>query len=453
MNTKNKKILYWGIFALYAIVNLILVLLHEPWRDEIHAWLMAKELSIFDLFAESRFDGHPILWHLLLMPFAKLNFPILTLNIISYLLLLVSTWVFLFRTEIPLPIKLFAIFTIPFTYTYSAIARNYSCIILLLVLIGVLYPKRKEHPILYSILICFLIHTHSLAWGIVAGLTITFHFYEILLSFKHKNTANIKSVIFGLILIVCNTLLVVFQLFGTSNINYACSPSKYITKVSLLIVFLLFLLLLYTIFILKDNYKELIVLATGLSFQIIIYLFVYSSILYQRHILFFAVILFYLILVSHTNSFDSLKYFLLCVAFLFITIFTGLKPFFTTLVKDITSPYSSAKEMAQFINENVPKNTTILIDASVIGQSIIPYLEDGYSFYDISYDEYVTCANVAYDGAKIEEALSDMSRYAGQYLLISNDIVELENCDFLYQSSVPIVNEFFTLYFVESYIK
>ncbi len=448
MNAKNKKILYWGIFGLYAIINFVLVMLHEPWRDEIHAWLMAKELSIFDLFIESRFDGHPILWHLLLMPFAKLNFPILTLNIISYLILLASTWIFLFKTNIALPIKIFAIFTIPFTYTYCAISRNYSCIILLLVLIGVFYPKRNEHPILYSILISFLIHTHSLAWGIVAGLTITFHFYEILLCFKKKNTVNIKSVIVGLVLIVCNTLLVIFELLGTSNINYACVPSSYITKLSLLIVCLLFLLLLYTIIILKNNYKEFIILATGLSFQIAIYLFVYSSVLYQRYILFFAVILFYLILVSHTNSFDTLKYFLLCIAFLFITIFAGLKPFFTTLVKDITSPYSSAKEMAYFINQNVPKNTTILIDASVIGQSIIPYLEDGYSLYDISYNQYVTCANVAYDSEKIQDALSDISSYAGKYLIVSNDFVELENCNFLYQSSRPIINEFFTLYLV-----
>lgn len=448
MKIKHKKALYWSIFGLYAVTNLILVLLHEPWRDEIHAWLMAKELSVIDLFLESRFDGHPILWHLLLMPFAKLNFPIITLNLISYLILLISTWVFLFKTEIPLPIKIFAIFTIPFTYTYSAISRNYSCIILLLVLIGVFYPKRNEHPILYSLLIGLLIHTHSLAWGIVAGLTVTFHFYEILLFFKKKNTANLKYVVFGLLFIVCNTILVIFQLFGTSNINYACYTSSYIIKLSIMVAFLLFLLLLYTIFVLKNNYKEWIVLATSLGFQIVIYLFVYSSILFQRHILFFAVILFYLILVSHTNSFDDLKYFLLGVAFLFITILAGLKPFFTTLVKDVTLPYSSAKEMAYFINKNIPKNTTLLIDASVIGQSMIPYLEDGYSFYDISYHEYVDCANVAYDTDKIEEALWDLSSYTGQYLIISNDFITLENCDFLYRSSVPIMNEFFTLYFV-----
>lgn len=446
---KNKTtLLYWSIFILYAIVNLILTLLHEPWRDEIHAWLMAKELSIFDLFIESRFDGHPILWHLLLMPFAKLNFPILTLNLISYFIVLISTWLFLFKTKIPLPIKLFAIFTIPFTYTFSAISRNYSCIILLLVVIGILYPKRSKHPVLYSILICLLIHTHSLAWGIVAGLTITFHFYEIILSFKKKNTTPIKPIIIGLILIVLNTLLVAFELYGTSNINYVAIKSDFITKLSLFIVASLCLLLLYTTCILKNNYKEFIILATSLGFQMIIYRFVYSSILFQRQILFFVLILFYLILVSHTDSFNSLKYFILCIAFLFITLFTGLKPFFTTLIKDISTPYSSAKEMASFINENLPKGTTILIDASVIGQSIIPYLDSSYSLYDISYHESVSCANVAYDVIKIEEVLSNISTYRGNYLIICNDVIYLDNCDFLYRSSIPMVNEFFTLYFI-----
>ena len=95
---KNKTVIYWTIFVLYGILNLVLTLLHEPWRDEIHAWLMAKELSVVDLFLASRFDGHPILWHLLLMPFAKLNFPIITLNLISIIMILISSWSFLFKT-------------------------------------------------------------------------------------------------------------------------------------------------------------------------------------------------------------------------------------------------------------------------------------------------------------------------------------------------------------------
>ncbi len=446
---KNKTAIYWIIFVLYGIINLALTLLHEPWRDEVHAWLMAKELSIVDLFLESRFDGHPILWHLLLMPFAKLNFPIITLNLISFIMMLISTWLFLFKTKLPLPVKIFAIFTIPFTYTYSAISRNYSCIILLLVIIGVFYPQRSKHPIIYSILIALLIHTHSLAWGIVAGLTITFHFCEIFKYFyKKQYDTNIKSVIIGLLIIVFNTLLVVFQLYGTSNINYSCENNPFISVISWCIVGLLILLYIYTVFVLKNHYKEFIILVISLGFQIFIYKFVYSSILFQRYILFFGVFLFYLIIVFQDNNFDDLKHFILCISFVFITLCFGANWFLQITVEDIFYPYSSAQEMADFINNNVPKETTILIDASVIGQSIIPYLDDGYSFYDIGYKESVDCANVAYDIQVITDALSNLDAYRGNYIIISNNICELENCEFLYHTQEPLVNESFSLYFI-----
>ncbi len=449
---KHKQIVYWGIFILYAIINFILTMLHEPWRDEIHAWLMSKELSVVNLFIESKFDGHPILWHLLLMPFAKLNFPIITLNIISYIILLVSAWLFLFKTKLPLALKIFAIFTIPFTYTYSAIARNYSCIILLLTIIGIYYPKRTEKPIVYSILICLLIHTHSLAWGIVAGLTITFHFYEIILYLKNKQN-NIKPIIIGLLLIIINTLIVIFELYGTTNINYTAGFSSHIIHIAGCIALLLFALLLYTIFVLKSHYKEFIILSIGLLFQIYIYMTVYSSILFQRYILFFALALFYLMLISDTDCFDDIKHFILYFAFIFITIFTSLLWFLRTTINDVLYPYTFAKQMADYINNNVPKNTTILIDASIIGQSIIPYLDKSYSLYDISYNEYVDCANVAYDTEKIEKALSNLDAYRGKYLIICNNFRELNNCKLLYNSpGIPsvsdVVTEYFSLYFI-----
>ncbi len=445
---KNKKIIYWIIFVLYAIINFILTILHEPWRDEIHAWLMAKELSIVDLFFESRFDGHPILWHLLLMPFAKLNFPIITLNMISYIILLIATWLFLFKTKLPFAIKVFAIFTIPFTYTYSAISRNYSCIILLLTIIGIYYPKRKEHPIIYSILICLLIHTHSLVWGIVAGLTITFHFYEIFLYFRKKQNYNVKPIIIGLFLIILNTLIVIFELYGTTNINYEVSFNKLVIKAVEWITLLLFILFLYTIFVLKKHYKEFIVLAIGLIFQLYIYTNVYSSILFQRYILFFAVALFYLILICDDSSFDDFKHFVLYISFIFITSSFGLLPFFRTAIKDVYYPYTFAKEMANYINNNIPKNTTILIDSSVIGQSIIPYLDDSFSLYDITYCEYVDCANVSYDSNKTKDALKNLDLYRGNYIIISNDFCTLNNCELLYKSSgFPIVSEIITEYF------
>lgn len=445
--SKKEKFIYIFIFLIYTVLNFILVLKHEPWRDEIHAWLMSKTYSISELFIESRFDGHPILWHLILMPFAKLNFPIITLNIINYIIILVSVYFLLFKTRLSILFKLIILFTIPFTYTYSAIARNYSLILLFLVLISVLYPKRFEKPILYSILICFLIHTHSLAWGIVAGLTITFHFAEIYKSIKYKNVPNIKKIIVGLILIVANTIIVVFELYGTTNSNYTLVITNYVIYVISIITLMLLSYLISSLWI-KKYWKEYFVILVGLGFQVIIYTTFYSSILYQRFILIFVLALFYLLLLASAGL-EKKKLDIICIIYLFFICLFGIKPFMQNLVSDIKYDYSSAQEMAEYINNNLPENETVLIDVSVIGQSILPYL-DSANLYDVSYGALVDCANVAHDNKKVNEALKDITKYSGNYLIICNNYIKIspDYAELIFETSNSVINEHYTLYYI-----
>lgn len=443
----NKKNLCWLIFILYSIINLWLMLNHEPWRDEIHAWLMSKELSVPELIVESRFDGHPILWHLILMPFAKLNFPIMTLNIIGYIVILASTWLFLFKTNLSLFFKTIVVFTVPFTYVFSAISRNYCLIILLLMLIVVLYDKKNDKPILYSILIALLVHTHSLAWGIVAGLTITFHFKEIFLYFKNKkNAVNIKKIIMGLTIIAVSTISVVLELYGTTNSDYGVGTNSYVLYCIAIMFIMICISLLFSL-LNKSNYTEFFILLCSFGFQIIIYTCVYSSVLFQRFMLIFTLLLFYLMLLSKTEL-PRKKLDLLCIIYLlFICIFAS-NDFINTIIKDIKYPYSSAEEMANYINENLPENTTVLIDASIIGQSIIPYLDTA-NFYDIAYDCYVDCANVSHDRVKIKNALNNIdSSYTGHYLIICNNFVDLDY-NVIFETKTSIVNELFTLYYIK----
>ena len=450
MNTKNfftnKKLIYWIIFILYAILNFIFLLNHEPWRDEVHSWLMAKELSIPELIVESRYDGHPILWHLILMPFAKLNFPIITLNLISYIVLLVTVWLFLFKTDVNFIIKVFATFTIPYTYIYSCISRNYCLILLLLVIIAILYPKRHKIPILYSIPICFLIHTHSLSWGIVAGLTITFYFLEIYLYFKKKNTANIKHILIGLGLIVINTILVVLQLFGTSNPDYMANSSSVVMDYTTISLILLAFCLIFTFFSGKKCLKEFVILLCGIGFQIFVYLTFYSSIMFQRQILIYVLFLFYIMILPKQNIKNFLQNSLVAF-FIIFTLVCGYKEFSSYLTQDFSKPYSCAKEMASYINENIPDNTTILIDNSVIGQTIIPYLKPSISFYDIEHNKYVDCANTSHDYKKLAEVLSNSDMLSGNYIIICNNSFDLGQENLIYYTDSAIINENYYLYY------
>ena len=66
------------------VITLIIYLLgvctvsffHEPWFDEAQAWAIARSGSLKEiLFEIPHYEGHPPLWHLILVPFAKLGAP------------------------------------------------------------------------------------------------------------------------------------------------------------------------------------------------------------------------------------------------------------------------------------------------------------------------------------------------------------------------------------------
>ena len=173
----------------------------------------------------------------------------------------------------------------------------------------------------------------------------------------------------------------------------------------------------------------------------------YSSILLQRLILIFVIILFYLLLLSKTNI-TKIKLNLLCIIYILFMFSCAFNEFSITVINDIYHPYSSAKEMATYINENLPEDSTILIDASIIGQSIVPYLDTA-KFYDITYDEYVTCANVSHDRQKIKNALNNLEHsYSGYYLIVCNNFVFFD-FDIIFETTNSLTNELYTLYYIQ----
>ncbi|MCG9132637.1 hypothetical protein J5I95_13245, partial [Candidatus Poribacteria bacterium] len=63
-----------GLTFLFLAVGAFTASHHEMWRDEIQAWLLARDsTSIFNLFAHLKYEGHPGLWHLCLMPLSRIT--------------------------------------------------------------------------------------------------------------------------------------------------------------------------------------------------------------------------------------------------------------------------------------------------------------------------------------------------------------------------------------------
>ena len=151
----------------YCVGHMLMFLVHEPWFDEALAWLIARDSSIYEiLFVTPYYEGHPSLWHLILVPFAKLGAPYeLSLSIVSLLFSGLAMGLFIYKA----PFKRIIRITIPFTYylfyQYGVISRPYCMMMLAFVLMAISFKQRNEKPGRFVLSLWFL--CISSAYGIV----------------------------------------------------------------------------------------------------------------------------------------------------------------------------------------------------------------------------------------------------------------------------------------------
>ncbi|HMB00344.1 MAG TPA: AbfB domain-containing protein, partial [Spirochaetota bacterium] len=158
------------IFALYFLLSFFLIYFHEPWRDESQAWLIARDLPLWSIFSQMRYEGTPALWHFILAPFAKLDFPYFTESVIHWLIACSFTWLLIFKSPFKLITKTAFILSFYFLYEYVAVARNYNLTVLLLFLLAWFYPLRHKKTGVYALLLALLFNANSHSMGAAAAL-------------------------------------------------------------------------------------------------------------------------------------------------------------------------------------------------------------------------------------------------------------------------------------------
>ena len=142
----------WPVLAvfLYAAFQLFLLAHHENWRDEAQAWQIAKNLDLPGLFAQLRYEGHPCLWYLILMPFAKLGLPFVSMNFVSVAVMTGAAWLLMKRSPFGWPVRLALVFGGFYVYYYPVISRSYCLIPLLLAWLAVLGDRPEDFAALWA---------------------------------------------------------------------------------------------------------------------------------------------------------------------------------------------------------------------------------------------------------------------------------------------------------------
>ncbi len=116
-----------GYFLVYIAVAFLLLFFHEPWRDELQCWVIAKEsTSFFEMLHMARYEGHPSAWYTVLFFITRFTNSFLVVRLCHLLLMATVALLILFKSPFSKIQKCLLIFGYFFIYEYAALTRNYA---------------------------------------------------------------------------------------------------------------------------------------------------------------------------------------------------------------------------------------------------------------------------------------------------------------------------------------
>ena len=213
----KNKVLPTISFALILCLNTFVMINHICWMDEAQAWLIARDCKFTadSLFTITSYEGHPCLWFLVLMPFAKLGFPYFTLKVISLFFVSAALALILFKSPMPIWMRITCAFTPMFLVFYVVPARSYSMCGFLIIALAVTYKYRFDRPLLYGILLALLLQTLTIMAGFVFAACVGW-LIETLISLKEKGQRYLLKQGAGLCIPFFSALFLLWEFRFTS---------------------------------------------------------------------------------------------------------------------------------------------------------------------------------------------------------------------------------------------
>ena len=381
-NIKKEYIIYGIICLCFVVLSIIIAKAHEPWADEAHAWLMARDTTLKDLFTFIlHVDGHPALWHIILKIFQLFGLPYTKMFIIPIIFSTLGVIVFEYKSKFPLVVKILLPFTYFIFYQYNIIARGYCLLFPLLCLIACVWEKKFDKPYLFTLLLVLLISTEAYTY-IFSGMLFILYMYEMI-----KNKYKIKKYLPSIIIIIISFILTLLYVYPLKTNTFHPNAPTYFISDSFITSFIannyikasitIFILLYASFAYFKMNkLKDLVMLAFLLMPVICFYLFFYYN-LWHFGIIF---LLFLFITWIQDNAKEKF-----ITGFLIITCLIQCFFSYKTVTYDYHNNYTGSKEAAEFLS-NYNYNNLKIYAVGFNSSSINAYFDK--NIYDNWNKEY-----------------------------------------------------------------
>ena len=204
----------------FFVLGFIGVINHEMWRDELQAWLIARDsASIPNLLENLKYEGHPALWHLLLYGLSRFTRNPIAMQMFHLLIATGAIYIFInYSPFTKLQKSLFAFSYFPF-YEYSIISRNYGIGVLFIFLFCALFPYRSKSYMPLAITLALLANTNAFSLIIVLALISTLIFELFVENVFPKKIDVLASAIIVALGIIAAVLQIIRPLGVTFEIN------------------------------------------------------------------------------------------------------------------------------------------------------------------------------------------------------------------------------------------
>ena len=211
-----------ALTAAYALLLAFTLFHHEMWRDEVQAWMFARDSTgPLDLFRNMEYEASPMLWHLLLMPITRLTSSPVGMQLLH--LAIASAAIFVVARYAPFgPLQkiLFSFGYFPL-YEYGVMSRNYALGLLFVVVACALMRQRYRRPLWLALALALMSHTsvHAciVAIGILLALMLDFFLNRRTLA--EDGGVDVRKLYAGFAIASIGILLSVLQMIPPADVT------------------------------------------------------------------------------------------------------------------------------------------------------------------------------------------------------------------------------------------
>ncbi|WP_445455818.1 hypothetical protein [Flavobacterium sp. HNIBRBA15423] len=455
MEKLDTKYIYF-LTALYFIISLFGILHHELWLDESHHWLLARDSNSFlELIQNTRYEGHPILWNILLYGITRFTLNPFWMQFLHILISTTVVFVFLKKAPFNWTFKVLFIFGYFMLFEYNIISRNYILGVLFLFLVASYFKNREQNFILVCFYLILACNVHLLFSVISFGffLIISLEQYQNKQLFKKQN-------VFGYLIFGVGFIFILIQIQTTNSSWLLNSFDNIPFHEKLIKGFIAFFKGLITIpdfrtihfwnsnYLININKSISSILGLLVYFIPLLLFYKNKKTLYFVYITLVGVQIFFFITQRGATRFDGITYIIIIIALwiendfnpksnklnlqfktlkniiiysiLSIHFFSGVYAY----ALEIKFPFSGAKEVTNYLKKE-KLTTKKLITFSCEGTALSPYLSKKIFFLNNnsyeSYCNWVVASKINFSKKELFKLLSNFKYHNETIIYISRE--------------------------------